>query len=93
VPSCRWRGARKDEFKTHSRKSHSGYELEPCPIYDTKLVLGYILDDGTPVETAEKYALDFVAEKAVELKKEEDWEDLCGRRAKAGQCHCDELLD
>ena len=93
IPACRWRGARKDEFKTHSKKCHSGDRLEPYPIYDTKLVLGYILDDGTPVETAEKYALDFVAERALELKKEDDWEDLCGRRAKTGRCRCDELLD
>ncbi|KAI0249369.1 hypothetical protein BJV78DRAFT_700477 [Lactifluus subvellereus] len=90
TPSCHWRGARKDEFKTHSKKYHAGHDLEPCRIYDTKLVLGYILDDGTPLERAEKYALDFVAERALELKKANEWEDLCGRRVKTGRCRCDE---
>jgi hypothetical protein len=67
---------------------HPGYELRPVTIYDVKLVLGYILEDGAPVERVEKYALDFVAERAVELGKVEEWEDLCGRRIETGRCRC-----
>lgn len=62
--------------------------MEPGLIYDTKLVLDYIFEDHIPIDSAEKYALDFVAFKALELGKMEEWEDLCGRRAKTGQCTC-----
>jgi hypothetical protein len=89
MPSCRWRGARGDEFKAHLRKRHPGNDGEPSHIYDTKLVLGYI-KDGTPVRRVQKYALDFVLERALELGKTEEWGDLCGRLAKAGWCDCDE---
>ncbi|KAH9979439.1 hypothetical protein BGW80DRAFT_1455156 [Lactifluus volemus] len=41
----------------------------------------YIFDDHTPFETVERYALEFIAARALELGKEEEWEDLCGRRA------------
>ncbi|KAH9979443.1 hypothetical protein BGW80DRAFT_1523826 [Lactifluus volemus] len=58
-------------------------DREPGSIYDTKLVLGYI-EEGSPVQNVEKFVLDFVAERAIELRKVEEWEDLCGRREKAG---------
>jgi hypothetical protein len=61
-------------------------------IYDIKLIIEYV-KDGAPVRTAEKYALDFVAERALELGKVEEWEDLCGRRARMNPCLCDEQFD
>jgi len=71
------------------KRCHPGDEREPGMIYGLKLVVGYI-DDGTSVRRAEKYALDFVAERALELGKVEEWADLCGRQAKTGWCRCDE---
>jgi hypothetical protein len=88
MPSCRWRGARSDEFKAHLRKFHPGNDRELSHIYDTKLVLDYI-KEGALVGRVQKYALDFVRERALEQGKMEEWEDLCGRRAKAGWCHYD----
>jgi hypothetical protein len=87
TPSCNWRGACVEQFKTHCRTTHPGHEPEPCQIYNTVLILDYI-DEGTPVEQAERFARRFVAERAVELKKVEEWEDLCGRRASTGWCRC-----
>jgi hypothetical protein len=59
-------------------------------IYNIKMILDFI-KDGVPVRTAEQYALDFVAERALELGKEEEWEDRCGRREKMAPspCLCD----
>jgi hypothetical protein len=88
-PSCLWRGGLEDDFEAHLKSCHPGHEHKPVLIYDTKLVLGYILEDGAPVERAEKYALDFIRERALELGKVEEWEDLCGRRAATGRCRCD----
>jgi hypothetical protein len=70
------------------RRYHPGEEFEQSPIYDTKLVLGYIFDGSTAIEVAERFALRFVAERAVELGKVEEWNDLCGRRARTGHCRC-----
>jgi hypothetical protein len=50
-------------------------------IYVTNLVLDWILE-GVSVDTAAVYALDFVAERAVELGKEEGWKNLWGKRSK-----------
>ena len=47
----------------------------------TGLVLDWILE-GVSVDTAADYALDFVAERALELDKEEDWQNLWGDRGK-----------
>jgi hypothetical protein len=60
----------------------------PGKIYDKLLVLGFIFEDSVPVERAEKYALGFVAERARELGKEVEWDDLCGRRGRTSGCHC-----
>jgi hypothetical protein len=59
-------------------------KVEPCHVYDSKLVLEWI-KDGTPVETAAGYALGFVSEKARELGFVEEWEDLWGGRGKKVQ--------
>jgi hypothetical protein len=48
------------------------------------MVLDWI-KDGTPIETAAGYALDFVLEKARELGFVEEWEDLWGSRGKKVQ--------
>ncbi|KAI0249370.1 hypothetical protein BJV78DRAFT_700564 [Lactifluus subvellereus] len=88
TPSCSWRGGRRDEFITHRANSHPGDEHEPGVIYDIKLILDHI-KKGVPIPRVEGYALDFVAERALELGKVEEWEDLCGRRARAGWCRCE----
>jgi hypothetical protein len=87
-PSCYWRGGREEEFTTHSKRYHPGEVLKPSLIYNTNLVLGYIFDGSTAIDVAERFALRFVAERAVELGKVEEWNDLCGRRAKTGHCRC-----
>jgi hypothetical protein len=74
------------------KKCHLGGRHEPGVIYNIKMILDFI-KDGTPVRTAEQYARDFVAVRALELGKVEEWEDLCGRRTKAGWCRCDDLHD
>ena len=56
-------------------------EPEQYQIYDTKLVLGWILEDDVPLKIAVGYALDFVGEKARELGKVEVWRDLWGRQS------------
>jgi hypothetical protein len=66
------------------RTCHLGYELKPITIYDAKLVIGYILEDGAPVKRVEKHVLDFVAERVAELGKVEEWEELCSRRVETG---------
>lgn len=75
---CTWRGHRKEEFKTHLRAHPvSDPEVDPSPIYDAKMVLGWI-KDGTPVETAVGYALDLVSERAHELGFVNEWRELWG---------------
>jgi len=86
-PSCNWRGARDDDFKRHLE--NCGPNSARGDIYDAKLVLGYIFEDGTAVEVAERFTLRFVAERAFELGRVEEWRDLCGRRVNTGQCRCD----
>ena len=50
------------------------------------MVLNWI-EDGTSVETAATYALDFVAERALELGFVEEWKNLWGGQRKKVQ-HC-----
>jgi hypothetical protein len=69
--------------KYHPRDGH-----EPGVIYDVPLILGYI-ESGHPVQRVKKYALDFVAERAIELRMEAKWGDLCGRQARGKPCLCD----
>ncbi|KAI0003325.1 hypothetical protein BJV74DRAFT_524693 [Russula compacta] len=80
-PSCSWRGTRKEELDRHMVKENCGPRPErgQYQVYDTKLILSWILEDNTPVEVAARYALDFVGERAKELGKEEAWKDLWGR--------------
>jgi hypothetical protein len=82
---CTWRGHRKEDFRAHLKEHPSADpKVEPCHVYDSKVVLDWI-KDGTPVETAAGYALDFVSEKARELGFVEEWEDLWGGRGKIVQ--------
>ncbi|KAI0249368.1 hypothetical protein BJV78DRAFT_700243 [Lactifluus subvellereus] len=36
TPTCRWRGALRDEFKAHFKSCDPGNDREPCLIYDTR---------------------------------------------------------
>jgi hypothetical protein len=53
-------------------------EREQYQIYNTNLILGWILEDDTPAHVAASYALDFVRERARELGKVESWSNLWG---------------
>jgi hypothetical protein len=77
-----------DDFVRHSQ--NCGPNAMHGDIYNTKLVLSYIFEDGAAVEVAERYALRLVAERGLELGKVEEWEDLCGRQAGTGICHCEQ---
>jgi hypothetical protein len=70
------------------KKYHPGDGHEPGIIYDVQLILGYI-KGGAPVQKVKKYALDFVAERAIELGKVAEWGDLCGHQARGKTCLCD----
>lgn len=81
-PSCNWRGTRTYALKSHLDRNKCGPSPEfedQCQIYDTNLILGWILQDDLPVQVAASYALDFVGERARELGKLETWRDLWGR--------------
>jgi Zinc finger, C2H2 type len=82
-PSCSWRGRRREAFLKHLEDQKCGPKPEQgvYEIYVTDLVLDWILE-GTPVETAAVYAVDFVAERAYELGKEEEWQNLWGNGGK-----------
>jgi len=81
-PLCAWRGSRNEEFERHLTKNQCGPKpsREQYQIYDTNLVLDLILEAGTSVDVAASYALDFVAERAMELGKGEEWRDRWGRQ-------------
>lgn len=81
-PSCTWRGTRKEELNKHVDKEQCGPkpERDQYQIYDTRLILGWILEDDVPLNVAVGYALDFVGERARELGKVEAWRDLWGRQ-------------
>jgi hypothetical protein len=72
----------------HLKKYHPGDEHEPGVIYNVQLILGYI-EGGTPGHRVKKYALDFVAERAIELGMVAEWGDLCGRQTRGLSCICD----
>ena len=58
------------------------------------MVLSWLFEDGTPVETVERYALDFVAEWALRQGNQVVLSDPCGRRGTQSmrQCPCNELV-
>ncbi|KAI0249361.1 hypothetical protein BJV78DRAFT_699843 [Lactifluus subvellereus] len=92
---CGRRDGREDEHKNHLKACDPGNEDKPCSLYDKKLVLGWIFDDGTPVETVERYVLDFVREWALKQGNQAVLNDPCGRQGtqNTGQCPCNEPLE
>jgi hypothetical protein len=58
---------------------HSDEKVDPCHIYDTKMILDGI-KSGIPVETAAGWAVGLVSEKALELGFTDEWKDLWGWR-------------
>jgi hypothetical protein len=77
-----------DDFRAHSETCDPGRRSEPGMVYNTQFVLG-LIDDGTAIDVVKSQTRYFVAERARELGKVGDWEDLCGRRYKTGHCDCD----
>jgi hypothetical protein len=94
IPPCHWRSGRRDEYDVHYRIQHPEYDKhEPGQIYDNAAILRSIFEDGITYKTAERRALDLVAEKARELGMVDELKDLCGRRVKGGRCRCDLPVD
>ncbi|KAI0253401.1 hypothetical protein BJV78DRAFT_1153035 [Lactifluus subvellereus] len=96
-PTCFWRGDREEDFNRHLKEQKCGPKpaREQYQIYNTKLILDWVLNDNAPVETAVRYALNFVGERALELGKVEEWRDLWGRQGKRGRhgcCQCEGTL-
>ncbi|KAI0256598.1 hypothetical protein BJV78DRAFT_292392 [Lactifluus subvellereus] len=89
---CGRRDGREDEHRKHSKACAPGQQNEPCSLYNKKLVLGWVFEDGTPVETVERYALDFVREWAEKEGNQAVLNDPCGRQGtrNTGQCPCNE---
>ncbi|KAH9957656.1 hypothetical protein BGW80DRAFT_1380299, partial [Lactifluus volemus] len=81
---CTWRGHRKDQLKRHLYKQKCGSKPwdQEYKIFEPRIMLNWILKDHIPVGVAASYALVFVGERAVELRKEMDWMDLWGRRGR-----------
>lgn len=80
---CSWRGHRKEDFWRHldNQKCGPKPERERYEIYVADLVLEWILEEpGISTESGTNYALDFVAERALELGKMGEWADLWGPR-------------
>ena len=49
---------------------------EEYEIYDSELILHWLLIDSVPLETVVSYALDLIEERARELGKEDTWGPL-----------------
>lgn len=90
-PCCFWRGARRDELLKHSEtsecdltfeKPHKKIQYRIFQIYDTKLILDWILDDLVPVDIAAKFALGLVEERTRELGREGVWAEPWGHQVK-----------
>ncbi|KAI0000211.1 hypothetical protein BJV74DRAFT_822252 [Russula compacta] len=77
-PACPWRGYRTQDLHNHLAIGrcggvNPGWRPEECKTYDTKLVVGWILEGSTTVDVAAEYAHDLVGERARELGKIEMW--------------------
>ena len=89
LEGCGWRGERRDEFKEHFQMHQNDDQKPSLPseeqyqIYNVKMVLGWIKDwqgdDFLP--TIQKWALDAVKERALELGRPEWLEDPWGLSA------------
>jgi hypothetical protein len=91
---CGRRDGREDEHKKHLKSCDPGNEHDPCLLYNKRIVLGWLFEDGARVETVEMYALDFVMEWAVKQGNQVVLSDPCGRQGtqSTGQCPCNELV-
>ena len=91
---CGRRDGREDEHKNHFKECDPGNEQDPYSLYNKELVLRWIFEDGTPVASVEKYALDFVREWGMKQGNPAVMNDPCGRRKNrnTGQCSCNELV-
>ena len=89
VPTCSWRGSRKDELIKHLQGNkecgpHAKLDSEACIIYDKKMILDCMYEDSpdtaidlnSRLKVAQDLALDLVRERAKELQK--DSKDLWG---------------
>jgi hypothetical protein len=92
-PTCFRRWDRGEEFNKHFKDAKCGPRptREQCQVYETKLILDWILNDGVPIERVVRYALSFVSEKARELGKVEEWRDPWGREGKRARRRYDHL--
>jgi hypothetical protein len=86
-PTCFWTGNRGEYFNRHLKNNKCGPKppREQYEIYNTKLVLGWILEDNMPIEKAARFALSFAEERALELGKSQEWRDILGRQGKRAQ--------
>jgi hypothetical protein len=73
-PTCFWRGNRCEAFNSHLKSKKCGPKppRKHYEIYNTRLVLGWIINDNASADSAVRYALDFAQEKAMELGKTEE---------------------
>ena len=84
APGCPWRGGRVDEYQRH-KTTHSApnfpAEEQECQIYNVKMTLGLIRDSAgsDAITTAQRFAVDLVKERALELGKQEWLDDPWGR--------------
>jgi hypothetical protein len=89
--TCPWRGSRKETLYKHIKVSKTcGAKpqwVEEYRIYDTKLILHWLLTDSEPVafETAETFALGLIEKRARELEKVNAWGPLAKWRKLTSQ--------
>ena len=82
-PGCKWRGGRVDEYRRH-KTTHNAQnfpaEEQECHIYNVKMILGLIKDSAgsDAITTAQRFAVDLVKERALELGKQEWLDDPWG---------------
>jgi len=81
---CRWRGTRVADFQRHLNTQRCGPSLrleeQQYQIYNVKMILSWIKDSqgGNIVSIAQRFAVDLVKERALELRKHDWLEDPWG---------------
>ena len=82
---CQWRGDRLDKFQSHLSTHDNGQSLpaeeQEYQIYNVKMVLSWIRDSSgdDAISIAQKFAVDLVKERALELGKQQWLDDPWGR--------------
>jgi hypothetical protein len=88
-PACPWRGSRKETLYKHIKVSKiCGAKpkwVEQYEIYETELILHWLLIDSIPFETVETFALGWIEERARELEKVNAWGPLAKWRKLTSQ--------